>query len=47
MVGLTGKGLILVVPIEPTGQHGVWRAVSAFMANTHDVASYGKEVTDE
>ena len=40
MVGPTLEGRFLSVPIEPTGRSGVWRAITAYTANTHHVERY-------
>ena len=45
MVGRTGAGRWVCVPIEPTGQHGVWRAVTAFEANAHNRSRYAGGTT--
>ena len=47
MVGPTKAGRFLFVPIEPTGAWGVWRAVTAFSANTHSIERYQQEIQDE
>ena len=47
MVGPTKAGRFLFVPIEPTGAWGVWRAVTAFTANTHSVERYQQELQNE
>lgn len=46
MVGQTGEERMLCIPIEPTGRWGVWRAVTAFEANTHHRQRYW-EASDE
>jgi hypothetical protein len=43
MIGPTGAGRFLVVPLEPTGRDGVWRPVTAFEANTHHKVSYERQ----
>lgn len=40
MVGVTARGRFLCIPIETTGKWGVWRAVTAFEANTHHIERY-------
>ena len=47
MVGPTKANRCLFVPIEPTGAWGVWRAVTAFSANTHSIERYQQEIQDE
>ena len=47
MVGPTSAGRMLCVPIEPTGQRGKWRPVTAFTANTHHVQRYVLENENE
>ena len=44
MVGPTKDGRILCIPIEPTDVYGVWKVVTAFTANKHDVERYQKEL---
>ena len=43
MVGPTDSGRMLVIPIEPTSHHGVWRPVTAFEANSHHIKRYTEE----
>ena len=45
MVGPTRANRFLFVPIEPTGAWGVWRAVTAFSANTHSIERYQQEIS--
>ena len=40
MLGQSIGGRILCVPIEPAGRRDVWRPVTAFEANAHDVERY-------
>lgn len=40
MAGLTNSGRIIVVPIAPTGEWGVWRPKTAFAANAHHKRRY-------
>jgi hypothetical protein len=40
MVGLTYAGWPIKVPIEPTGQNGVWRAITSYPANNGDIQRY-------
>ncbi|MBI2917900.1 MAG: hypothetical protein HYY01_07870 [Chloroflexi bacterium] len=40
MVGTARSGRCLVVPMEPTGQVGIWRPVTAFEANRHHRQRY-------
>ena len=47
MVGPTREDRILCVPIEPTGQRGSWRPITAFTANAHHVERYRRESRDE
>ena len=47
MVGPTRDGRILCVPIEPTGDMGVWRPVTAYTANAHHLARYNAEENDD
>ena len=44
MLGPTKANRMLFVPIEPTGAWGVWRAVTAFSANTHSIERYQQEI---
>jgi len=43
MIGETDAGRVLVVPVEPTGDYGVWRPVTAFEGNAHHKAKYRGE----
>lgn len=40
LVGSTNTGRMIVVPIEPTHIKSVWRPVTAFAANAHDIERY-------
>ena len=40
MLGTTDSGRLLCVPLEPSGQLGIWMPVTAFEANSHDVERY-------
>jgi hypothetical protein len=42
MVGPTAAGRWLCVPLEPAGQSGVWRPVTAFEANAHHRGKYSQ-----
>ena len=47
MVGPTGEGRMLCVPIEPTVQRGIWRPLTAYTANAHHVERYARENENE
>ena len=40
LVGPTENGRMIAVPLEPTGRWGIWRAVTAFEANSHHRERY-------
>jgi hypothetical protein len=40
MVGPTSSGRVLAVPIDPTGEYGIWRPRTAFEANAHHKDKY-------
>ena len=40
MVRPTLENRFLCVPLEPAGRPGIWRAVTAFTANSHHVLRY-------
>ena len=43
MIGATGAGRFLCIPIEPTGKWGIWRPLTAFEANAHHREKYWGE----
>ncbi len=46
MVGPTAADRVLTVPLEPTGQRGVWRPRTAFEANAHHIIRYHGEADE-
>jgi len=47
MVGETVQGRLLIVPIEPTGRPGVWRAVTAYQASLSERRRYEEELEND
>ena len=46
MVGPTAADRFLIVPLDPTGQRGVWRPRTAFEANAHHITRYHGEADE-
>ena len=44
MVGPTDAGRLIVAPLEPTHESGLWRPVTAFEANAHQRLTYEQRV---
>ena len=43
MVGKSARGRIITVPLEPSGTYSLWRPVTAFEANQHDIQRFQEE----